>query len=120
RRDRAHISLDLRRLEGERASGDRLLGPCDLREHVRDVDVAVRRRERLQAPRGLCELAPGRHRPPPPGLVPGNGDMDEALVEVALLGGCGPPGELQLLVRLEEAPDADELETVLVRVTHAI
>ena len=46
--------------------------------------------------------------------------MDEALVEVALVCGCRAPGELQLLVRLEEPSGADELEPVLVRVTHAL
>jgi len=45
--------------------------------------------------------------------------VHEALVEIAFLGGRRAPGELQLLVRLEEPAGADELETVLVRVTHA-
>jgi hypothetical protein len=72
---------------------------------------------RAEPPGGLLELARGRDRPPAPGLVPGDGDVDEPLVEVALLGRGRPPDELELLVRLEEPARPDELETPLVRVS---
>src|SRR5205085_1912333 len=82
---RPDFALDARRLQLERAGGDRRLRAFDLREHVVDVDAAVLGRERGQPPRGLFELAPGRHRPAAPGLVPGDRDVDEPLEEVALL-----------------------------------
>src|SRR4051794_9301756 len=47
-------------------------------------------------------------------LVGGHDDVHEALEEVALRGRAGAPGELQLLVRLEEAAGTREPEAVLV------
>jgi hypothetical protein len=47
------------------------------------------------------------------GLVPGDGDVDEALKEVSLAGLCGAPGVLELLVRCEELAATDQLEAVL-------
>jgi len=46
--------------------------------------------------------------------------VDEPLVEVPLLGSGGAPGELELLVRLEEPLGADVLESRLVRVRDEI
>ena len=110
--------LDLRRIEGERAARDRLPRPLDLREHGGDVDAPVGRRERPEPPRRLLELPRRRDGPPAPGLVPRDRDVDEPLVEVALLGGSRAPRRLELLVRLEEPAGADVLEPRLVRVTH--
>jgi hypothetical protein len=52
-------------------------------------------------------------------LVPGDGDVHEALVEVPLLRRRRTPGELELLVRLEVAAGAEVREPGLVRVSHA-
>ena len=47
-------------------------------------------------------------------LVPGDGDVHEALEEVALLRRSGAPGDLELLVGLEISPLPDESEAFLV------
>ena len=82
---------------------------------MRDVDAAVRRRERTEPARRLLELAARRDRPPAAGLVPRDGDVYESLVEVLLLGCGGAPRELEFLVRLEEAPSADQREALFKR-----
>ena len=82
----------------------------DLREHGRDVHAAVRGRERAEPPGRLRELALAADAPPAPGLVPGDGDVDEALEEVLLRGVGGAPRQLQLFVRGEELSGADQLE----------
>ena len=66
-----------------------------------ELQAAMRWSEGLQAAHGLCELALGADPPASAGLIPGNGDVDETLVEVALLGRSGAPGELELLMRRE-------------------
>ncbi len=50
-------------------------------------------------------------------LVPGNGDVDETLQEVPLGGPRRAPGDLELLVRLEVPPAADQFEPALVWTT---
>jgi hypothetical protein len=52
-------------------------------------------------------------------LVPGDGDVHEALVEIAVLRGRSAPRELELLVRLEVPAGAEVGESALVRVGHA-
>ncbi len=47
------------------------------------------------------------------GVEPGNGHVDEALEEVALLGRRVPPLVLELLVRLEVGAGSDEYEARL-------
>jgi hypothetical protein len=59
---------------------------------------------------GLLELALAADPVPAAGLVPGDGDVDEALEEVAL-GRLGrPPLVLEHLVRVVVPPVPDELE----------
>jgi hypothetical protein len=82
----------------------------DLGEHARDVDSAVRRRERCEPPGRLVELARRRNRSAATRLVPRDGDVHEALVEVALVGLRSAPDELELLVRLEVTALPDQLE----------
>src|SRR5712692_1179521 len=111
---RHRTSLDPGWVEQERSRGDGRARALDLREHVGDVDAAMLRRERGQAARRLLELARGGDRTPALRLVPGDRDVDEALVEITLLRGRGTPHELQLLVRLEEPAGADVTEALLV------
>ena len=80
--------LDPGRVELERAAADDLPGGRDLREHARDVDAAMRRRERAEPPSGLLELRSPSRPPAAAGLVPGHRHVDEPLVEVALLRGA--------------------------------
>jgi len=51
----------------------------------------------------------------PAGLIPGDRDVDEALVEVALGGLRRAPRRLQLLVGLEELAATDQPEPALER-----
>ncbi len=57
----------------------------------------------------LLELALGSDLPAAAGLVPGDGDVDEALEEVAFGLGRRAPGEFELLVRGEVLAGAYEL-----------
>jgi hypothetical protein len=68
------------------------------------------RRERAEPPSRLRELPLAADRPAAAGLVPGDRHVDEPLEEVPLLRGCGAPGELELLVRLEVAAGAEQRE----------
>jgi hypothetical protein len=63
-----------------------------------------------QSPPGLFELPLGPDAVATPGLVPRNGDVDEALEEVALLWVGRPPRVLELLVRPEVLAPADQIE----------
>lgn len=56
------------------------------------------------------ELPFGCNRSPTVGLVPRNGDVDEALEKVALLGRRGAPGGFELFVCLEVLAGSDQLE----------
>jgi hypothetical protein len=56
---------------------------------------------------GLLELSLAADAVPPARLVPGDGEVDEPLEEVAFIVGCGAPGILQLLVRGEILAAAD-------------
>jgi hypothetical protein len=105
--------LDADRLELERAALDGLGSRADLREHELDVDPPVLGHERRQPSGGLRELALAADAVPTPGLVPGDGHVDEALEEVLLRGVGGAPGQLELLVRGEELAVADQLEPAL-------
>jgi hypothetical protein len=75
-------------------------------------------RVRAEPARRLLELPRAADAPTAAGLVPRDRDVDEPLEEVALRLVGRAPGELELLVRLEVAARADELEAakeVLVR-----
>jgi hypothetical protein len=80
-------------------------------QHV-EVNATVRRRVRSEASDRLCKLTLGRDRTPAAGLVPGDGDVDEALQEVAFLGRSRPPLVFELFVRREVLPGADQFEAV--------
>ena len=61
----------------------------------------------------LLELALAADPVPAAGLVPRDGDVDEALVEVPLLWRRRAPRQLELLVRGEELAAPDELYALL-------
>jgi hypothetical protein len=63
-----------------------------------------------EPPRGLLELALTADLAATAGLVPGDGDVDEALQEVPLGGLGAPPRVLEGLVRGEPVAGAQELE----------
>lgn len=68
-------------------------------------------RERPEPPRRLRELSLAARSVPSPGVVPGNGHVDETLEEV-LLGRVGhPPGVLEGFVRFEVLATPDQIET---------
>jgi hypothetical protein len=76
----------------------------------------VRRRVRRESPLRLLELSLAAHPVAAAGLVPGDGDVNEALEEVALRRFGGAPGVLQLFVGGEELAGPDQLESALERV----
>jgi len=83
-----------------------------LREQRVELQAAVRGSERRQAADRLRELAFRADPPAAAGLVPGDRDMDEALVEVPLLRRSCPPGDLELLVRSEVVAGPDERDAL--------
>jgi hypothetical protein len=85
----------------------------DLREHVGDVDATVGRPVGGQAPRGLFELPLEPGPVSSPRVVPRDGDVDEALEEVALTWLGRAPEVLQHLVRFEIFGAVDQLEPAL-------
>jgi hypothetical protein len=70
----------------------------------------VARREQGEAPRRLLELPLAARPVAAAGLVPGDDDVDEALVEVLLGRVGGPPRVLERFVRLEILAGAGEIE----------
>ena len=68
-------------------------------------------RVRGEPPSRLLELPRAPDRVPATRLVPGDDDVDETLEEVPFLQRTCTPGQLELLVRLEVAAVAGELET---------
>jgi len=72
----------------------------------------VRRRVGREAPLRLLELPLAPDPSPATGLIPSDSHVDEALVEVALGARRRTPCELELLVRREELPGADQVEPV--------
>ena len=68
------------------------------------------RRVGPEPPGRLLELALAADAVRAAGLIPRDGHVDEALVEVALGLFRRPPGELELLVRREELSGADQLD----------
>ena len=96
-----------------RNAGGRVALGLDLREERGDVEAAVRGRVGPQAPRGLLELALAADAVAASGLVPGDGDVDEPLEEVALRRVGRSPGVLESLVGGEVLAAPDELEPAL-------
>ena len=68
---------------------------------------------RAEAARRLLQLALAARAVAPFRVEPGDRDVDEPLEEVALLRRRGSPLVLELLVRLEVLPRADEIEASL-------
>ena len=97
----------------ERARGDTLPCSSDLGEQSCDVYLAMLRCVRREPARSLLQLAPCRDRAATSGLVPGDGDVDEPLEEVPLLGQRRAPCCFELLVRFEVASRANLLEPAL-------
>ena len=71
------------------------------------------RRVRPESAGGFLELSLAADAVGPAGLVPGDGDVDEPLEEVALLGRRRAPRVLQLLVGGEELTAPDQVEPAL-------
>ena len=71
------------------------------------------RRERPEPALGLGELTFAADAVAAPGLVPGNGDVNEPLEEVAFVCRRRPPRVLERLVRGEEFPAADQVDAAL-------
>jgi hypothetical protein len=70
-------------------------------------------REGAEPPGCLLELALAAGAVAAPGLVPGDDDVDEALVEVLLGRVGGAPRVLERFVRGEVLPGAGEVEPAL-------
>ena len=70
----------------------------------------MRRRERAETPGGLLELPFAADLVAPPGLIPGDDDVDEPLEEVLLGGLGGAPGVLERLVRGEVLAGPGQVE----------
>ena len=109
--DRTSV-LDARRRELERAGGDarRRARPASSTAATSTPRCAGANGPSRRAAFSSCRSQPygcrGR-------LVPGDRDVDEPLVEVALLGRRRAPRELELLVRGEELSAPDQLEAAL-------
>jgi hypothetical protein len=84
-----------------------------LLEHRCDVDAFVLRRVGSEPPLRLLELPLAPDPVATPRLVPGDGDVDEPLVEVPLRRRRGAPGRLELLVRGEELAAPNQLEPLI-------
>jgi hypothetical protein len=73
----------------------------------------VPRSVRTEAPESLLELTAAADLIAPAGLVPRDRNVDEPLKEIPLTLLAGPPGVLELLVRREVLPVADQLQAAL-------
>src|SRR6266508_5473801 len=73
------------------------------------------RRERLESTDRLLELSLRAYPSSSPGLVPGDGDVNESLEEVTLVRRRSTPGVLELFVRGEILAGADELDSRPIR-----
>src|SRR5437899_10062044 len=81
---------------------------------MRDVEPAVLRLERGQATQRLDPLALGGYRPAAATLIGRDDHVDKPLEEVPLDLVAARPGELELLVRLEERAASRECQPLLV------
>ena len=101
----------MRELEGARL--DLLSRARDVLEHDVDVDAAVPWPICAEATFSLLELTLAAWSIAAAGLVPGDGDVDEPLEEVALGRGRRAPFVLELLVSFEVLRGTDELDAPL-------
>ena len=96
-------------------SGPQRAAASDARHHASsgvDRDPLVGRRVGREAAEGLLELARAADRVAAPVLVGRDGDVHEALVEIALGGRGGAPELLEELVRVEARAGAHEREAL--------
>jgi len=103
-----------RRGQIERAGCDDFSCSFDLREEVADVQATVLGRIRPEAASRLLELPLAAVLVAAACLVPGDGDMDEALEEIAFLRLRDSPLVFQLLVGLEVRARADQLQAAFI------
>ncbi len=110
-RDRGLEALELGRRQLQRACRDECCGLVDRPERALDSDATVLGGVGREPPRRLGELALAARPVAALRLVPGDGDVDEPLEEVALLAWRVTPLVLQLLVRVEVRAGADSFES---------
>jgi hypothetical protein len=103
----------LRELEGTRFDGFR--GRLELSEQSGDVDALMNGRIGRKPPSRFLELALAAHTVAPPGLVPGDRDVDEPLEEIAFGRRSGAPRIFQLLMGREEVAGPNQLQAALER-----
>ena len=97
------------------------MGGSHLSEDVVDVEPPLERPVRRQAPHRFRELALARDGAAGHAcVIPGDGEVDEALKEISLLGGSRPPGVFEGFVRGEVLPSLDQVETSLVACVDAL
>jgi hypothetical protein len=99
-----------RRSQVERPSLNQFSRLADSRENEIEIELTVGRSKRAEPPLGLSELPFAADAVPAPRLVPRDGDMDEALEEILLLGRRSSPRILERFVRREELSSADEVD----------
>jgi hypothetical protein len=90
-------------------------GLLQLLDEAGDVERTVSRRVRRKPTPRLVQLALAPDSVSASGLIPGNGDVDEPLEEVSLVGLRCPPGLLEELVGGEVLAVRDLVEAELVR-----
>jgi hypothetical protein len=84
-----------------------------LRDKSLELDPAMSRFVGREPSDCFCELSFHSDLPSAARLVPGDGDVDEALEEIALLRGRRAPRILELLVRCEVLARADQRYALL-------
>ncbi len=111
-------SAEHRRLQRQRACRNDGAGVPNRREHGGEIQAPVCLPVRPEPAGRLLELPGAADAVPASGLVPGDGNVDESLQEVTLLGLRCAPGALELLVRLEVPAGPDQLQTRLEVIAH--
>ncbi len=104
---RGRLSSEKWRGQVERGTGAQLPQLCEERLQL---DAAVRGRVGREPAERLLELSLGADASPASGLVPGDRHVDEALQEVPFVRRCGAPRLFELLVRVEVAAGANQLD----------
>ena len=107
------LGSDLWLRERELAGRDEGARPLDVAEHGLDIHAAVARPVRPESARRLLQLALAPRPVAPTRVVPGDGDVDESLEEIAFGRRCVEPLFLELLMSFEVRLRADQVEAVL-------
>ena len=108
--------LENRWRELERVCFDGLGGRLELHQESGDVDAPMRRGVGREPAARLLELTFAADSLTAPGLVPGDGDVDETLEEVTLGRLGGAPRVFQLLVGGKELAGPNQLQAALERI----